>query len=168
MKVYILKREQFVNRPLKEVFSFFERPENLARLTPDALGFKVLTPSPVQMKEGALIDYTIKLFCFPMHWRTVISTYEPPFRFVDQQLKGPYTFWHHTHTFAEREGGTLMTDEVRYVLPYGLLGRIAQKLLVKRQLDHIFDFRTQVMQKIFEGGKSSPDPNKRVRPDAGV
>ena len=150
MKVYKMKKELFVKRELREVFAFFEQPENLERLTPSTLGFKILTPSPIKMKEGALIDYTIRLGGVPVHWQTLISDYDPPYRFVDEQLKGPYTFWHHTHTFTEKDGGTLIADEVRYVLPFGILGRFVHSLFVKRQLMHIFDFRSSVIKEILE------------------
>lgn len=163
MKVYTLKKEQFVGRSRKDVFAFFERPENLTRLTPGSLGFNILTPSPIVMKEGALIDYTIRLLFFHVHWRTLISTHEPPHRFVDEQLRGPYLFWHHTHTFEEKEGGTLISDEVRYVLPFGFLGRIAHKLLIKKQLDNIFAFRADIIKNIFEQNNSNADPAREIQ-----
>lgn len=168
MKVYTLKKEQFVNRPLKDVFTFFERPENLMRLTPGSLGFKILTPSPIKMKEGTLIDYVIRLLFFPMHWRTLITTYEPPYKFIDEQLKGPYTFWHHTHTFADKDGGTQITDEVRYVLPFGFAGRLAHKLIVKKQLDNIFDYRARIIRKTFENSNSVYNVKKALYPEEKV
>ena len=147
--MHILETEQFVPRPLKDVFAFFEAPENLARITPSAMGFTTLTPSPITMKEGALIDYTIRLGGLPLHWRTLISEYSPPFRFVDEQLAGPYTFWHHTHEFEEVEGGTLIRDTVRYLLPFGPLGRLVHSLFVRRQLESIFAYRHKVIAKQF-------------------
>ena len=89
MKVFKLKTKQFISKPLEEVFSFFSRPENLVEITPAKLHFKILTPSPVEMKQGAVIDYTIQLAKVPIHWRSLITTYEPPFKFVDEQIKGP-------------------------------------------------------------------------------
>ncbi len=150
--VYILRRKQWVNAPLDEVFAFFARPENLAEITPGSLGFRILTPSPIEMKEGALIDYTIGLLPgLRMHWRTLITRYRPPHRFVDEQLKGPYTFWHHTHTFEERDGGTLLGDEVRYVLPFGPLGRLLHRLVIRARLEAIFDHRRRVIADRFRG-----------------
>ena len=136
-----LQRQQFVPVPRDDVFAFFGEPENLARLTPAWLGFRILTPSPLTMKEGALIDYEISLGPLPMRWRTLITDYDPPHSFVDVQLTGPYSFWHHTHTFTPTEGGTLIGDHVRYLLPFGALGGLVQKLVVRRQLDTIFRFR---------------------------
>ena len=85
-----------------DVFNFFSMPENLVKITPKSLSFTILTPKPIDMEKGTLIDYTISLMGFPVHWRTLISDYNPPHSFIDQQIKGPYAFWHHTHTFTER------------------------------------------------------------------
>lgn len=148
--MHILRREQWVKTPLEEVFAFFARPENLAEITPGSMGFCILTPSPIEMKEGALIDYTIGLLPgLRMHWRTLITSYRPPHRFVDEQLKGPYTFWHHTHSFEARDGGTLLRDEVRYVLPFGPLGRLLHRLMIRRRLEEIFDHRAEVIAERF-------------------
>ena len=157
MKVYTLESEQHISRPRRDVFSFFEKPENLSRLTPPSLGFRILTPSPVPMKQGAVIDYTIRLLKIPIHWRTLISTYEPPGLFIDEQLKGPYTIWHHSHSFREKDSGTLMTDKVTYVLPFGIIGRLMHRLVVKRQLKNIFDYRAAVIKNIFERNGGSDE-----------
>lgn len=114
MRTHTLFQQQLVRTPIAQVFEFFSRPENLERLTPPDLGFRILTPSPIAMKEGAVIDYTIRIAGLPLRWTTLITLYEPPHRFVDLQLKGPYSYWHHTHTFAETPDGTLLTDDVRY------------------------------------------------------
>jgi ligand-binding SRPBCC domain-containing protein len=161
MTTYELYREQWVPRPLEEVFEFFSRPENLAKITPASLGFEIITPQPIAMHAGALIDYTVRPFGIPIHWTTLIADYEPPHRFVDVQLKGPYAFWHHTHTFESARGGTRLTDRVRYALPFGPLGRIANSLAVKRQLRGIFDHRERVIAEQFSGvrqnGEAVPD-----------
>lgn len=147
MRVHDLICEQLVSAGIEEVFAFFDRPENLAVITPPSLGFVVLTPSPITMKQGALIDYTVRgLPGLRMRWTTLISCYEPPFKFVDEQLKGPYSFWHHTHTFEETGEGTVIRDHVRYVLPFGPLGEIAHALFVKRQLEGIFAYRQKVIE----------------------
>lgn len=149
MKTFTLFQQQLVHAPLERVFKFFSQPENLERLTPPGLGFQILTPSPVAMKEGAVIDYTIRVAGLPLRWTTLITLYEPPHRFVDLQLRGPYAYWHHTHTFTETPGGTLLTDEVRYALPFGILGMIARELAVRGQLEHIFRERSYVIESIF-------------------
>jgi ligand-binding SRPBCC domain-containing protein len=143
--------EQFVPIEIQEVFRFFGEPANLAKLTPSWLGFQILTPPPLPMHQGALIDYEIRLGPLPMHWRTLITNHEPPHRFVDEQLVGPYSFWHHTHTFTAVDGGTMIGDHVRYVLPLGPLGRLAHKLIVRRQLETIFAYRKQIVGEMFGG-----------------
>ncbi len=149
MKVHTLFRRQLVTTPLPEVFEFFSRPENLERITPPDLGFQILTPSPIAMREGAVIDYAIRIGPFPTRWTTLITTYEPPHRFVDLQLRGPYAYWHHTHSFEETPDGTLLTDEVRYALPFGPLGEIVRELAVERQLEYIFRQRSRVIESLF-------------------
>jgi ligand-binding SRPBCC domain-containing protein len=149
MKVHTLKREQTIARPLKEVFAFFEKPENLAKITPPSLGFKILTPEPIEMKAGTLIDYTVSVFGIPQRWTTIITEYNPPHRFVDTQIKGPYDFWHHTHSFSETEAGILIVDEVRYTLPFGPLGELAHIFAIEGQLNQIFNYRAKVIEKIF-------------------
>jgi hypothetical protein len=151
MSVHILEREQFVPAPLDEVFPFFAQPENLGALTPPSMGFEILTPQPLAMKAGALIDYRIRLGPLPMRWRTLITEYDPPHRFVDEQLRGPYDLWHHTHTFAERDGGTVLGDRVVYALPLGPLGELVHALVVRRQLDGIFAYRFHEVAKRFGG-----------------
>lgn len=148
--VHTLKREQKIRRPLREVFAFFERPENLARITPESLGFQILTPPPIVMRTGTLLDYKIRILGFPVRWRTLITTYSPPFRFVDEQLRGPYDFWHHTHSFEEIPEGTLMRDEVRYQLGMGPLGALMHRLYVAKSLNQIFEFRARVIGKFFD------------------
>ena len=140
-----LYRSTWIPRPLEAVFPFFADAGNLERITPPELRFRVLTPLPVQMRAGALIDYRLSLFGVPFRWRTEIAAWEPPRRFVDRQLRGPYREWVHTHTFTEQDGGTRMVDEVVYALPLGRPGLLALPL-VGRQLDRIFDFREATLQ----------------------
>jgi ligand-binding SRPBCC domain-containing protein len=130
-----------------EVFPFFAEADNLGRITPPELGFRIVTPQPVAMRPGALIDYRLSLFGVPMRWRTRISAWDPPHRFVDEQLAGPYATWHHTHTFTEVAGGTRVEDVVRYALPLGALGRIAHPV-VRLQLRRIFAYRQRTVWRL--------------------
>ena len=148
MQVYILRRMQTLHASREEVFAFFQSPENLARITPPWLGFRLLTPSPIAMRHGAVIDYTVRWLRVPVRWTTLITDYQPPARFVDQQIRGPYSFWHHTHEFQETPEGTEMRDTVRYVLPAGPAGTLLHRLLVRRQLEEIFDFRSRVIEEL--------------------
>jgi ligand-binding SRPBCC domain-containing protein len=151
MRPYVLRRQQVIPLNREQVFLFFSRPENLARITPPDMGFAILTPLPIVMKPGALIDYTIRLMGISLRWTTLITTYEPPGCFIDEQIRGPYSFWHHRHYFNETEGGTEIVDEVHYLLPGGLLGPLAHALFVRRQLDRIFDHRAKVITQEMSG-----------------
>jgi ligand-binding SRPBCC domain-containing protein len=139
--VYVLQREQFLPVPAEEAFDFFADAFNLELITPPWLNFRVDTPRPIEMRAGSMIEYRLRLHGVPVRWLTRIESWEPGARFADVQLRGPYRHWHHTHTFEARDGGTLMRDVVRYSLPLGPLGRLARALVVRRDLDRIFDFR---------------------------
>ncbi len=141
MRAHRLERRQVLPAAPAEVFELFGDAFNLERITPSWLGFRVLTPRPVDMRGGTLLDYRLKLHGVPVRWRTRIERWEPPHAFVDVQLRGPYRLWHHTHTFEPHERGTLMRDVVRYALPLGPLGAIAHLAFVRRDLERIFDFR---------------------------
>tara|TARA_X000000368_G_scaffold346469_1_gene285798 strand:+ start:1618 stop:2106 length:489 start_codon:yes stop_codon:yes gene_type:complete len=149
MKVYELSASHHVDAPLEKVFNFFSKPENLSKITPAKMGFNVLTPSPIKMERGALIDYTIKVFIFPLRWRTLITAYDPPNKFVDEQLKGPYSFWHHTHTFEANNNGVVIKDVIKYSIPMGILGRVLHYLWIKNDLKKVFDYRKEVIDRIF-------------------
>jgi len=148
MKTYLLEREQWVPRPLGSVFDFFSRAENLAQLTPPWMYFRIRTPTPVEMKVGAYIDYTIRLAGVPMHWRTRVTVWEPERYFADIQESGPYARWEHEHTFTERGEGVLVADRVRYALPLGPLGRAVHALAVRASLCAIFDYRFQRIREL--------------------
>ena len=143
-----LRREMRVEKPRDEVFAFFANAENLGRITPPELNFQILTPLPIQMEEGTLIDYRLRIWGVPVYWQTLISSWDPPHSFVDEQLRGPYREWIHTHRFEEDGSGTLLIDEVRYRIPFGPLGALARPLVV-RQVEKIFDHRNQVTRKLF-------------------
>jgi ligand-binding SRPBCC domain-containing protein len=150
MKVHVLERAQQLPAPPEEVFPFFADARNLEAITPPWLGFRVTTPGEIEMAAGTLIEYRLKLHALPVRWLTRIEAWEPGRRFVDRQLKGPYRLWHHTHTFEpDGEGGTLMRDRVRYALPLGLLGELAERAFVARDLAAIFDFRRDAVARCF-------------------
>jgi uncharacterized protein len=134
--------------PLYRTFEAFEEPRNLARITPAWLRFQIRSHERLEMKKGLQIDYTIRWVGLPLRWRSLISAYEPPFMFVDEQVVGPYTSWHHLHEFRPSNGGTLVTDRVRYSLPFGVLGRVAHEIAVKRQLLAIFQFRQSAIAQL--------------------
>lgn len=145
----VLSRVQDVRAPLGEVAQFFEDPQNLGELTPGFLHFQIKSEGPLEMREGALIDYTIRLHGVPMRWKTRIERYVPGVEFVDFQVEGPYKYWHHRHTFRETPRGTEIGDTVTYELPLGLLGKAAHACFVKRQLDAIFSYRAEVVRERF-------------------
>ena len=147
MRTFRLDSPSWVPRPLGEVFAFFADIGNVERITPPELRFRTVTPAPIEMRRGALIEFRLALYGIPFGWRTEISRWEPPVRFVDRQLAGPYAQWIHLHEFSAERGGTRMVDRVDYVLPLGRLGRIGLPL-VRRQLDRIFDFREATIQRL--------------------
>jgi len=141
--VYTLQRDFIVPKPITAVFGFFSRAENLEQLTPPWMHFRILTPKPIHLRQGATIAYRLRIRGFPVRWLTEIEYWNPPFEFVDVQVRGPYRQWRHTHRFAEAGGGTRIEDIVNYALPFGLLGRIVHKLQVADDLWAIFDYREQ-------------------------
>ena len=149
MPIHTLRSEQFVDRPIEEVFAFFSDAGNLQQITPDYLDFEILTPRPIEMRPGILLDYRLKWHGLPLRWRTKILQWNPPHGFIDLQLKGPYKLWHHTHTFTRENGGTIVGDTVNYELPLGPLGEIAHAVMVKKDVATIFEFRRQQITRIF-------------------
>ena len=148
--MYQLKRTQFVKTDIKTCWDFFSRPENLKKITPEYMGFDIKVDLPEKMYEGQMIEYTVRpLFGIPMSWITEIKTVKENEFFVDEQRKGPYTIWHHEHHFKEVEGGVEMTDIVTYVVPLGILGKIAHPIIVKGKLEEIFKHRFEQVEKIF-------------------
>ncbi len=141
MTVHRLERQQWIERPIAPVFEFFSRAENLGRITPPWMHFRLHTPTPIEMRTGTRIDYTIRLAGLPLAWRTRIAAWEPGVRFVDLQERGPYRLWEHTHEFTARAGGVLMTDRVRYALPLGRLGDAVHAVAIRTLLNAIFDYR---------------------------
>ncbi len=152
MQTYHLRCELITTCSLKDTFEVFKNPLNLAKITPRSLNFQVLT-TDVVMRKGAEIEYNIHWMGLPMHWKTLITEYEPPYLFVDEQAEGPYSLWRHRHTFEETAEGTKVGDHVEYALPFGKLGEIAHTLAVKKQLAGIFQFRQREIGKLL-GGKT--------------
>jgi ligand-binding SRPBCC domain-containing protein len=136
-----LAREQILPADPDTVFGFFADAFNLETITPAWLRFRVVTPGPIAMAPGTLIEYRLRLHGLPVRWLTRIEIWEPGERFVDVQVRGPYRTWHHTHSFEPHPDGTLVRDTVRYELPLGPLGRLAHAAFVRRDLERIFDFR---------------------------
>ena len=138
---YRLERRQLLPVPPEEAFGFFADAFNLEAITPPWLHFRVVTAAPIAMRAGTLIEYELRLHGVPIRWLTRIDVWRPGRRFEDRQLRGPYGYWHHTHVFTPHEAGTAMCDTVRYAMPFGPLGRLIRALVVRGDLERIFDFR---------------------------
>jgi len=147
---HLLEREQVVPAPLAQVFAFFSEARNLETLTPPWLRFEVLTPDPIEMRAGAVIEYRLRLRGLPMRWASRIEEWQPGRRFVDRQVRGPYRLWHHTHDFEEHRDGTLIRDTVRYELPLGPLGSLAHAAFVRRDLARVFDYRHEQVAALWQ------------------
>ena len=156
MASYQLRCQMLVKLPIEEVFEVFQDPYNLIKITPPSMDFKVTNEKSVEMRKGELIHYLFRMLGLPLTWTTLISDYAPPFRFIDEQLKGPYTRWHHLHRFKDTVHGVEVSDIVDYTLPLGPLGLLGQPI-VKPQLLEIFRFRQQALSKMW-GGAESTDP----------
>lgn len=136
-----------LDAPLEAVFAFFSNPSNLTKLTPPAMNMLLLTPPPWSMRRGSVFDYRVSIAGWPMRWTAYIAEFEPPHRFVDLQLRGPYAYWHHTHTFEARGRRTVIGDHIVYAMPFGPLGQAAHRLFARRRLDAIFAYRREVLEK---------------------
>ncbi|WP_430405969.1 SRPBCC family protein [Fluviicola sp.] len=148
--MYQLKRTQFVKTDLETCWNFFSAPANLQVITPDYMGFKVLTPVPDEMYHGLIISYKVSpVLRIPMNWVTEITYVKDGSYFVDEQRQGPYKMWHHEHHFKEVEGGVEMTDIVSYSLPFGFLGRFVHWLFIRKQLEGIFNYRIKKVDELF-------------------
>ena len=146
-----LHQEQLLRYPLEQVFDFFSAAENLDLLTPPWVRFSILTPLPIEMAVGTIIDYRIRLRGVPVTWRSEITEWQPPLAFCDEQRRGPYRFWIHRHTFQETPDGTLVTDHV----DYGVLGgALVNRLFVARELRRIFDYRKARLTELFSDDAS--------------
>ncbi len=146
MRIHTVRREQLLDGTPDEVFPFFADAHNLEAITPPLLRFTVITPRPIPMQAGTLIEYRLRVHGLPVRWQTLIQEWTPGERFVDVQLRGPYALWHHTHEFEKAgEGRTRMTDTVRYAIGFGSAGELARRLIVARDVAAIFEYRAQVI-----------------------
>ncbi len=150
MKTYVLEKTTVIEKPLLYVFDFFSKAENLNKITPKEVYFKILTPSPIPMKKGTLIDYKIKLNGIPFIWKTEISEWNPPHKFADNQLVGPYKLWFHEHFFEEKDGHTIMTDRVTYLSKGWILAPFLHWLFVDKKVKQIFEYREIQLKEIFK------------------
>ena len=153
-----LTARQSISRPIADVFDFFADATNLEALTPASLRFRIITPGPIEMRRGTTIDYRLRIHGVPTRWRSEISIWQPPYRFVDVQLRGPYRFWNHEHAFREDAAGTLISDHVHYRAPGG---RLVNRLLVARDLEKIFRYRQARMVELL--GSAYGDPSLTAR-----
>jgi ligand-binding SRPBCC domain-containing protein len=149
VRVRTLTIEQWLPRLIGEVFAFFSDAHNLDVLTPPWLHFRILTPRPIPMGAGTIIEYRLRWRGVPLFWRTEVPLWQPPHRFVDRQVRGPYLQWVHEHTFEERDGGTLMRDTVNFAVPGGLLEPALAHLIVTPDVRRIFAYRRQKMRERF-------------------
>jgi ligand-binding SRPBCC domain-containing protein len=142
MADYIREWRAWVDRPRADVFAFFAEPSHLAELAPPWLALAIVG-APPGMTAGAVIDVRLRWLGIPLAWRAFVREYDPPVRFVDVQVRGPFARWEHRHMFLAGDGGTWIEDRVTYRLPFGPLGRVAHALCVGRQLDAIWRYREQ-------------------------
>ena len=149
---WALLATQRIPLPRAQLFPFFSDARNLAVITPPRMGFRIRTAEPIVMREGALIDYTVRVAGVPLPWRTLISYWDPPNEFADEQLRGPYAMWHHRHRFTiVGAGETRMDDEVLFRLPFAPLGNVALPF-VKRELRRIFEYRHAAIERATADG----------------
>ena len=153
MKSFRFESRLWLPRPRKEVFDFFSNASNLEKLTPPWLQFQVVTPTPIQIHEGTEIDYRLRIRGISVRWQSRITAWDPPQRFVDEQVRGPYREWIHEHRFSEKESGTLCEDSVRYS-PLG--GALINKLFVERDVRQIFAYRSERLKELFQWGLDGP------------
>jgi len=170
MGTQVLTQTMTVPLDRGQVFAFFSRAENLGRITPPEMGFRILSPLPIHMAEGTRIDYQIRLHGLRMAWRTRITRWDPPHAFADLQERGPYAHWLHTHTFREVPGGTAIDDHVAYRLPLSPLSNLALPL-IRRQLDRIFRYRQEAVAGLCRSGEltaAGRSPLEPLGPARGV
>jgi ligand-binding SRPBCC domain-containing protein len=151
MNANILERSQLITGKIEDVWDYFSSPENLNELTPKNMGFKILSKTPIpKMHEGQIIEYKVSpILGIPLYWKTIIKEVVPLQSFVDEQAKGPYKLWRHTHTYTQQGDQVLMTDKVEYLLPLGYLGQMLNPIFVRARLEEIFDYRYERVEQLF-------------------
>jgi ligand-binding SRPBCC domain-containing protein len=149
MNAHTLTAALWLPQRRDEVFSFFADPFNLEAITPPWLKFAVVTPAPIAMRTGTLIDYRLRVHGLSLRWQSELTVWDPPLRFVDEQRRGPYRRWVHTHSFEEQDGGTICRDAVEYAVPGG---RFINWLLVRRDVRRIFTHRQETIHRRFHAG----------------
>ena len=155
MKKYSIEFEQIINLPIQDVFLFFSQPKNLSLITPPRLKFNILTPEPIHMNEGQLIDYTLTImYIINIRWTTLITEYIPNKMFIDQQLSGPYSMWHHKHEFNIIDGSVEVVDTINYIVPFGFIGKVVNFFFIKNDLNKIFTYRYKIIDEFFKGEKN--------------
>ena len=155
MKTFLFKTQRTVEQPITEVFEFFSNAHNLAVITPPNLHLEILTPAPIEMGVGTRIDYRLKLHGIPIRWQSEITEWNPPYGFADEQRRGPYRLWRHTHTFEETENGVIVGDVVEYAV-WG--NEVVNKLFVRPDIEKIFTYRSEQLDEIFHQKKNSSSP----------
>jgi hypothetical protein len=146
MHIHQFRSEIWLARPIKEVFAFFSNAANLDSITPPWLSFRTVARQPIEMHAGTVIDYRLRVRGFPVQWRSEITEWEPPYHFVDEQIRGPYRLWIHAHRFQTRNGGTLVCDDVRYAVPFDWL---LHKFIVRPDVERIFAYRADCLRRQF-------------------
>ncbi|HEV2805681.1 MAG TPA: SRPBCC family protein [Chthoniobacterales bacterium] len=146
MRIREFQTELWLPRPREEVFAFFADAANLDAITPPWVHFHTVTPAPIEMGPGTLIDHKLRIHGVRIRWRSRITVWEPPARFVDEQVRGPYRLWRHEHVFEERDAGTLVRDRVQYAVPFDFL---VHELFVRRDVEKIFAHRTETLRRRF-------------------
>jgi ligand-binding SRPBCC domain-containing protein len=149
MRIRKFNSSIWIPAPIENVFSFFSKAENLDKITPPWLHFKILTALPIEMGEGTLLDYQLKLHGIPVSWQTQITNWNPPFQFIDVQLRGPYRRWVHTHTFTSQNNGTMVEDSVSYAVPGFFLEPLINRFFVEPDITKIFAYRQKQLTEIF-------------------
>ncbi len=159
MKIYTLHKKQLLPISMETAWDFFSSPENLKEITPKHMGFKIISKlEGEKMYPGMIVRYIVTpLLGIPLHWVTEITHVNEPSYFVDEQRFGPYGFWHHQHKFKATADGVEMDDIVNYGLPLGFIGRIAHSVFVRKQLEHIFNYRYSILEEYFKGNTAKPN-----------
>ncbi len=150
MKLYKLEDKTLINTSMEHCWDFFSNPKNLPIITPEYLSFNIKNELPERMYEGLIIEYTVNpIMKVPLTWISEITFMKKPFYFVDEQRFGPYKFWHHQHYFENSSNGIIMKDIVYYSLHFSFIGKLVHSLIVRKKLEHIFQYRKNIIDNLF-------------------